>query len=99
MATTYIPIDRAKALGAAFYDGLRNLQNGIQQLIELQAIAETQIDGSDFSVMETQFGFQAGQGDDAKAELDSLLAKLTTDSSVDHVLAARNQAAAKFGVV
>jgi hypothetical protein len=103
MALGSIPIDRTKALGAELYDAIRSIQTGIARLVSLQAIMVQQIDTvpnpDDFSALETQFGFAAGLGDDAKAELDSLLSKFTTDASVSSVLAARNQAAAKFGVV
>lgn len=99
MATTYIPINTGKPLGAALYDGIRQIQRGIAQLLACQAIAATQINGSDYSQFEQEFGLQSTQGAGAKGELDSLLSKFTTDAQVTVVLAARNQAAAKFGVV
>jgi len=98
MATTYIPINTGKPLGAALYDGIRQIQRGIAQLLACQAIAATQIDGVNHTVFEQEFGLSTGQGSAAKGELDSLLSKFTTDAAVTVVLAARNQAAAKFGV-
>lgn len=101
MASNYIPVE-GTLLGNALLQGIRNLQQGIAQLLALQAIMVQAIDTTpnpdDYTALETAFGLATGDGADAKAEIDSLLSKFTTDSSVSSVLAARNQAAAKFGV-
>ena len=99
MPTSYIPINTGKPLGASLYQGIRMIQEGINMLLLCQRIAGMQIDGADHTLFEQEFGLQPGQGDDAKGELDSMLSKFTTDAAVTAVLAARNQAAAKFGVV
>ena len=101
MASNFFPIaDTPHGLGLK--QGVRQLQTGISQLLGLQAIMVQAIDTApnpdDYTAMETAFGLQAGAGAGVKAELDSLLAKFTTDASVTEVLAARNQIAAKFGV-
>jgi hypothetical protein len=99
MASNYLPIDRTKPLGAALYDALRSVQRGIAELQSLQLIMVQQLTGATIAEVELHFGFPAGVGDAAKGELDSMLGKFTTDASVSNVMAARNQAAAKFGVV
>jgi len=103
MAAGYIPVDPAKPLGAALLDGVRQLNASIARLQALQAVIVQMIDTTpnpdDFTLVDAAFCAQTGFGEAMKGELDSVLGKLTTDASVDHVLAARNQMAAKIGVV
>ena len=101
MASNYYPIADTPH-GAALKQGVRQLQSGIAQLLALQAVMVQAIDTvpnpDDYTALETAFGLATGAGAGVKAELDSLLAKLVTDSEVTFLLAARNQIAAKFGV-
>lgn len=103
MAAGSLPLDRNKLHGAALYDAIRQMQQSVATMLSLQAIMVQMIDTApnpdDFSLIGTNFCVNVGDGQSVKAELDSLLAKLATDDTVDHVLAARNQIAAKFGVV
>ena len=62
MPTSYIPINTGKPLGASLYQGIRMLQEGIAQLLMCQRIAETQIDGSDWSLFEQEFRVTAWTG-------------------------------------
>jgi hypothetical protein len=103
MAAGAIPINRSVPEGAELYDAIRQLRGAIRRLTDIQASMVQQIDTApnpdDYSLLETHFGLDAGLGDDAKAELDSMLSKLTTDASVSFVAAAIAQACAKFGVI
>ena len=100
MATQYLPLDQTKPLGAALFQGVRQLQEGIAQLVAIQqTMVQMLTPSNDTTVIDAAFCVNSGDGAQVKGELDSLLGKLTTDASVDHVLAARNQMAAKIGVV
>lgn len=54
-------------------------------------------DNTDFTELESVYGVEAGHGDNLRDELASCLGKLTTDSSISEVLAARKQLVAKAG--
>ena len=103
MAAGAIPINRSVPEGSELYDAIRQLRSSIRRLTDIQAsmvqLTDTTPDPDDYSLLEEHFGLDAGLGDDAKAELDSLIGKLTTDASVTFVAAAIAQAAAKFGVI
>lgn len=73
--------------GAGFINGLRALSAEMTQMI----------DGADYTRIETLFKIQTGFGAAAIGEINSLLAKLDTDSSVTNVKAAYAQLLAKFG--
>lgn len=62
MATTYVPINTGQRLGAQLRNAIDQLQSAKQALSKLLAIANTQVNGSDYSMVETQFGLTTGQG-------------------------------------
>ena len=68
-----------------------------ERLRELTAIGNTMIDGSDYTMLEQQFRCQTGAGEMLIGEMNSVLAKLDTNSSVTNVLAALDQLFAKLG--
>ena len=100
MATQYLPLDRGKPLGNALYEAVRQLQTGIAQLVSIQqTMIQMLTPSNDPTVIDAAFLLGSGNGAAVKAELDSALGKFVTDGTVDHVLAARNQLAAKLGVI
>jgi hypothetical protein len=62
MATTFIPINTGQRLGQQLRSAVDQLQAAKQALTKLKAIMDTQVNGSDYSMVESQFGLQAGQG-------------------------------------
>jgi hypothetical protein len=62
MATTYIPINTGQRLGLQLRQAVDQLQIAKQTLAKLEAIMNTQVNGSDYSMVESQFGLQTGQG-------------------------------------
>jgi hypothetical protein len=66
MATTFISIDTTKRLGGQARGAVDQLQAAKQALAKLKAIMDTQIDlapsPADYSLVESQFGLQAGKG-------------------------------------
>jgi hypothetical protein len=65
MATTFVPISTSTRLGASLRRAVDTLESAKQQLENLKAVMETQISGSDYTLVESQFGLQAGQGQTA----------------------------------
>lgn len=66
-------------------------------LRELTAIGNTMIDGADYTMLEAQFRCQAGAGSTLIGEMNSVLGKIDTDSSVTNVKTAIDQLLAKLG--
>jgi hypothetical protein len=62
MATTYIPINTGQRLGLQLRNAVDQLQSAKQALAKLKAIMDTQVNGADYSMVESQFGLQTGQG-------------------------------------
>ena len=62
MAATYIPINTGQRLGAQLRNAVDQLQAAKQALAKLKAIMDTQVNVSDYSMVEAQFGLQTGQG-------------------------------------
>jgi hypothetical protein len=62
MPTTFIPINTGQRLGQQLRTAVDQLQAARQALQKLKATMDTQINGSDYSMIEAQFGLQAGQG-------------------------------------
>lgn len=62
MAADYIVVDRGKPLGSTLIRAANNLAAVREQIAELLAVASHCNDGSDFTLMESQFGLQAGTG-------------------------------------
>jgi hypothetical protein len=97
VASNYIPIASTTELGNAVKSAVRQVRGGIAILVALQATMVQAIDVANYAALETAFGLQAGDGTRLKAELDSMLSKVTTDASVTFVKAAIDQMAAKIG--
>ena len=91
MAFSHIAINRGSALGGELYSAINSLQAALAKLNELTSAMPAMVDGSDYTHLETQFGFDGGKGQTAKAELESMLAKLNTNDSVSNVNAAMAQ--------
>lgn len=64
MATTWIATNTNMRLGADLRQAVHALKETRSDLRELKAVMETMIDGSDYSLLETQFGIPVGLGDD-----------------------------------
>jgi hypothetical protein len=62
VATTFIPINTGQRLGQQLRNAVDQLQAAKQALAKLKAIMDTQVNGGDYSMVEAQFGLQAGQG-------------------------------------
>jgi hypothetical protein len=62
VATTFIPINTGQRLGQQLRNAVDQLQAAKQFLAKLKAIMDTQVNGADYSMVEAQFGLQAGQG-------------------------------------
>lgn len=91
MAYQHISINRASSLGGRLYNAIDQLQSSLAALNELKDAMPFMVDGADYSHLESEFGFQTGKGQLAKAEIDSLMAKLNTDAQVTAVNAAMKQ--------
>lgn len=103
MAISFLPFNDQIGHGRAIRRCLNQLHDGRQGLIDLIATLQRQIDGdssdaSQFTFMTSDCGFPDNAT--AKAawdELNSLMFKLTTDSSQSSMNAAILQALSKFG--
>ncbi len=102
MALDHISYNIGTQHGAMLRNGLTLLEDGLDRLNDLLATMARMIDGdgSDamhFAYMQEKFGFASNAAaKSAWDELNSLLAKLNTDSQVTSVNAALLQAFAKF---
>jgi hypothetical protein len=102
MATSNIEFNAGLRHGSLLRSALTSLENGHDALNDVIASMQLMIDGdgsnvSHFNEMMTRFGFASTTT--AKAawdELNSVRFKLNTNDSVSDVLAALNQAFAKF---
>jgi len=91
MAVQHIAINKSAALGSRLYSAIDRLQSAIAELNELKNAMPYMVDNGDHSHLEVQFGLNTGQGELAKGELESMLAKLNTNASVTDVNAAMQQ--------
>ncbi len=97
MADSHYAPSLTKPLGASMVQALRSIEDARESLVRhrLTMIQMRDGDGSDaahYATVTTEYGFATNA--DSKAafdELDSCLAKLTTDSSVSSVDAAMRQ--------
>lgn len=102
MAVTHLAFDDQTTHGRLIRRALNQIENGVEDLNDAIATMALMLsgDGSDpahFTYLTAKFGFASDAV--AKAaweELNSVQAKLTTDSSVSNVRAAQLQAFAKF---
>lgn len=62
MAATFVPIDTTKRLGSNLRRAVDVLRDALDQLNKVKNIMDTQVDGTDYSVVEAQFGLPAGNG-------------------------------------
>lgn len=81
MATTYIAITSGSRLGQQVQSAAQQLQAAKEQITDLKAIMETMINASDYTMLEQQFGLQAGSG----VTLYNLIAGVNTDLSTFNV--------------
>lgn len=103
MSVSHIAFESTSEYGQQLRQALALLERGKVELNDLLGVMATMIDGdgsspSHFDYFVPRFGFDDNMG--AKAaydELQSLMFKLNTDSSVDHVNAAMTQVFNKFG--
>lgn len=102
MAFTHILIGQNSTHGPILRGYLQQLESGYRGLITMIPAIQTMIDGDGssatmFPEVTARFGTQSD--DQSKAmfeELESLVGKLTSDATQDHVAAAINQALAKM---
>lgn len=95
MAVQHISINTGTIHGRALREALDHLELGLTKLKDEVAampfMVDTDPNPDDYTYLETQFGLAAGDGAVAKAELESMLGKLTTDNSVTGVASAIQQ--------
>lgn len=95
MAVQHISINRSAPHGDALYQGLVGLEAALTRLKDevgaMPFMVDMTPDPDDYSYLEAQFGFPTGKGATAKAELESMLGKLTTDASVSNVASSMQQ--------
>lgn len=91
MAVQHISIQKGSSLGGRLYSAIDRLQSSLAELNELKDSMPYMVDGSDYSHLETQFGFETGKGQLAKAEIDSLMGKLNSNAQTQDVNAALQQ--------
>lgn len=102
MAVAHISFTAGTQHGGLLRSGLSKLEDAITDLVELRGTMALMIDGdgsdaAHFAYMQDKFGFASNAAaKSAWEELNSLLFKLTTNSSVADVSAALTQAFAKF---
>lgn len=112
MAADIIQFDRSKLPMSEVFSAVQSLRDARDRLKRVRdAIthyrngADNGADSSNYALLTAANSFAAGgyatANDAARAaflEIDSLLAKLTTDASVSSVMTAVDQCCAKFGV-
>lgn len=86
MATTFIVINTGQRLGSQLRNALDQFRQSKDLLIKLQAIMLTQIDVSDYAVLEQQFGLQAGQGPIVSQLVAGVISLLGSNEKVDSLL-------------
>ena len=62
MATTYIPVNTGQRLGADLRRVVDLLRDVRDRLERLKNIMDTQVDGVDYTLIASQFGLPAGDG-------------------------------------
>ena len=96
-AINYIKYATGTELQSRLKSAINGLHANHNELVFLLDKMNSMNDDADFSAVEAEFGIEAGYGDDARNELASYMAKMTTDASVTAVDAARKQLIAKMG--
>lgn len=91
MAVTHIPINVSSPKGHQLRLGLDYLEQAIVILRDVTASMPGMVDGGNYSHLETQYGLPTGKGETAKAELETLMAKIDTDNAVSNVKATLQQ--------
>jgi hypothetical protein len=64
MATTFIPINTGQRLGGDLRRTVDLAREVLDRLEDIKRVMDTQVDGADYSQLESQFGLQTGHGDD-----------------------------------
>lgn len=62
MPTTFIPINISTRLGADLRRAVDQLRDVRDRLERLKNVLDTQVDGANYTLVESQFGLQAGEG-------------------------------------
>jgi hypothetical protein len=65
MASNYIPIDQSKRLGSRLRRTVDLARELLDMLTETKAVMEAQIDATDYTAVEAQYGVPAGKGQTA----------------------------------
>jgi hypothetical protein len=65
MSANYIPVDLSKRLGLRLRRAVDLTRELLNLLAETKAVMEAQIDGTDYSAVEAQYGLPAGKGQTA----------------------------------
>ena len=63
MATTFIAIDTTQRLGSDARREIDRLRASLEGMSQLTDILPTMIDGTDYSLLETQLGLETGEGE------------------------------------
>jgi hypothetical protein len=91
VAVQHIAIDETKPHGRKLRRGLDMLEEALTILNDEANAMPFMVDAGNYAHLEAQFGLTAGKGVTAKAELESMLAKLNTNDQVTNVNAAIQQ--------
>ncbi len=81
MATTFIQINTGMRLGSLDRQAIDQLRSAREALAKLKAIMDTQIDVSDYSLVESQHGLQTGKGQ----TFYNLIAGANTDLATSNI--------------
>jgi hypothetical protein len=65
VATTFLPVNTSTRLGADLRRAVDQLRDVRDRLERLKNILDTQVDGTIYTLVESQFGLQAGDGQTA----------------------------------
>lgn len=91
MSYQHISIDTTKRHGQRLRQGLDMIEQGLAMTNEEVNAMPFMLDGSDYTHLESEFGFEAGKGQTAKAELESMMGKLNSDLEQTNIHAAMQQ--------
>ena len=81
MAAPYINAGTQTGLHNQLVNVQQQLRNALNDLKSLHDRMQQMIDGSDYTMLETLFGYSAGQGYSVFYQIDSVNTALTTDAS------------------
>lgn len=81
MATTFININTGQRLGAQLRSAIDQVRAARDLLARLRGVMDTQIDGSNYALLESQFGLQAGEGAAAYFQVAAWLDAISSNAS------------------